>query len=193
MNKLWIVLILLALIHLHLSQTSQTFCSVTCGRITCLINNTSPSGCTACNTGWLLNAGVCTPNTVSNYYLFDQTNDLGGGLIVSPSNIANTPCTGNYGPIGYNVYGWYNSGPSNTASVSSTGGITNSFYQMIVYFGILNVDKCQGGCGNKKFWKDLSSYRTLLNRQKLCRKLLLDFIYRPLFSHGNYIQGDRGF
>jgi hypothetical protein len=91
---------------------------------------------------------------VSNYYLFDKTNDLGGGLIVSPSNIANTQCTGNYGPIGYNVYGWYNSGPSNTASVSSTGGITNSFYQMIVYFGILNVDKCQGGCGNKKYWKD---------------------------------------
>lgn len=152
MNKLWLVLILLALIRISINQS--TFCSVTCGKITCVVNDTSTSGCTACNTGWFLLSGVCTPNNATNYYLFDKTNDLSGTLVVNPGNSAATTCSGNYGSIGYNVYGWYNAGTGTSVTVSSAGGITKSFYIMIVYHGILTRDACQGGCGGKNYWSD---------------------------------------
>lgn len=158
MNKLWIVVVLLALLNLPTLQFTPTFCSVTCGKITCLINDTTPNGCTACNTGWVLTGNTCNPNNFSNYYVFDKTNDLNGTLVVSPSNTANTTCTGKYGNISYNVFGWTNSGTNNKMVVSSATGITKTFYLMIVYVGIISVDACQGGCGGKNYWDDNALY-----------------------------------
>jgi len=154
MNKYLLILILTTFIKFGKSKFTPTFCSVTCGKITCLLNNTSINGCTACNTGWTLSGNTCNPNTASNYYLFDKTTDLGGNLNVSPNNNPNTICSGNYDSIGYSVFGWSNSGTSNQITVSSNQGIPKSFYLMIVYFGIISVDACQGGCGGKKYWND---------------------------------------
>jgi hypothetical protein len=123
-----------------------------------LINDTSTNGCTACNTGWVLTGNTCNPNNISNYYLFDKTKDLGGNLVVSPGNSPSTTCSGNYGAIGYNVFGWSNSGINNKMTVSSATGITRSFFFMIVYLGIISVDACQGGCGGKNYWNDNTFY-----------------------------------
>ena len=158
MNKLWLVVVLLALLNLPTLQFTPTFCSVTCGKITCLINDTTPNGCTACNTGWVLTGNTCNPNNFTNYYVFDKTNDLNGGLVVSPNNSASTTCTGRYGSVGYSVYGWINSGTSNIMMVGSATGITKTFYLMIVYFGIISLDACQNGCGGKNYWSDTTSY-----------------------------------
>lgn len=119
MNRLWLIATLLAIFTLIQSpNVTSTFCSVTCGKITCVINDTSTSGCTACNTGWVLNDGVCSPNTIGNYYLFNKTNDIGGSLIVSPSNTPSGICSGKYGSVGYTAYGWYNAGIGTIISVS---------------------------------------------------------------------------
>lgn len=169
MNITWLIVVLSTLLHLHQSAFAQTFCSVTCSKTSCGVNDTTTSGCTACNTGWSLSAGVCTPNSTNNYNLFNKTNDLGGNLTVSISTTVT--CSGNYGGIGYSVYGWINTGITNTISVSSAG-ITKPLYFLIVYFGILSVDACSGGCGGKNYWSN-SGY------------FFLDFVAADGFSQSN--------
>jgi hypothetical protein len=93
--------------------------------------------CNSCNTFWTTAApSTCTPNPALNYYLGLTSPDITGGtLTVSPSTQSST-CTP------YTLYGWLTTG---TLTVSSTTGITQGFFQMIVYFGLFTVDSQSGG------------------------------------------------
>jgi hypothetical protein len=71
------------------------------------------------------------PDASKNFYLFDNTSDLGGGLVVSPNNNPVSLCS-------YTLFGAQK--VTNSFRVKSASGISASFFQLIVYFGIFTMD-----------------------------------------------------
>lgn len=146
--NLFLLLVLALIVHDTTSWTTQTYCSVVCNKMSCNKGDFTRNGCTVCNPFWMPGGGTCVPNNTNNYYLFNTTADLGGTL-VGPS--ATTTC----GAI--SVYGWMNSGAANIITVSSATGITKSYYQMIVYFGILTTDM-GGGKKSSRYWSSATNF-----------------------------------
>ena len=116
-----------------------------CSKKNC--TDTTSSGCSACNSYWNPVGANCVPNSTNGYYLHNKTPDLGGTLAVS-SPYATNAC----GP--YSLYGWL----SNSVLTVTSPGITVSFYQMIVYFGILTTDSRRNSIGSNNYWNIYTSF-----------------------------------
>jgi hypothetical protein len=137
--KTFILLVTTILLLQH--SLCNTFCSVVCGRRTCTNNNILPTGCTGCNTNWILVGNTCQPNAASNYKYLDTTSDLGGTLTVAPISTYSPQCNI------YSLFGLVT--PADTVTVSSATGIAQPFFQMIIYFGIFSIDS---GGGSNTYW-----------------------------------------
>ena len=129
MNSYLFVTIVFSL--LTTARSAATFCSIVCSLKNCANGNPTPNGCTTCNSNWVKSGATCVPDAAKNFYLFDNTSDLGGGLVVVPDNKAVSVCS-------YTLFGTER--VSNSFRVKSASGISVSFFQIIVYFGTLTID-----------------------------------------------------
>ncbi len=118
MCKLYSLIVLLYLVHINHAQVG-TFCSVVCGKNACL--DPSSNSCTGCNTNWVLGGTTCVPDLLSGYEYFDKTNDLLGGLSISPIATTSKPCGSKY-----SFYGFVDC--TQTIKVSSSVGIPKVFF-----------------------------------------------------------------
>lgn len=123
----------------------KQFCSVICSRTSC--NDNTINGCNnQCFTNWVPLGSTCTPNSANNFYAADKTADLGGGLVVSPTNTPTTDCSS------FSAFGPFT---TQTITVTSSGGITVPFFQMYAYFGIISYDAQRSG---GSYWNSATAY-----------------------------------
>lgn len=131
--KLGIILFLFLILTSWLA--SSQFCSVMCGTCT----GVSKTSCSTCrNSNWILTGSSCSPNNATGYYMGASTPDIGEGasMVVNPWGILAVTCSP------FNSYGSYQ---NEVVRVRLLGGITQSFFQLTAYFGIIAIDAGSGG------------------------------------------------
>lgn len=121
MNKYLFVFVIFSMFTA--TQSVTTFCSIACSRKNCTNGDPTPNGCTTCNPNWIKSGTISVPDATKNFYLFDNTSDLGGCLVVVPNNNAVNLCS-------YTVFGAQK--VTKSFRVKSASGISVSFFQLIV-------------------------------------------------------------
>lgn len=129
------IIVLFFLLISWLASTQSTFCSVMCGSCSGITKN----DCSTCrNSNWVLNSGSCIPNSANGFYMGASTPDVGEGITmsVSPWGLLAQNCPP------FSTYGTYE---NDIVTVTVTGGITNPFFQLAAYFGVIALDAANGG------------------------------------------------